>query len=48
MYWIRFKGIGQVSQTVILQEGLGFGLPSTSVSPEQLQVMGNAKDKNLT
>lgn len=48
MYWIRFNGIGEVSQTVILQEGLGFGLPSTNVDPEQLQVMGNAKDENLT
>lgn len=31
---IRFNGVGQISQTMILQKELGFGLPSTNVNPE--------------
>lgn len=30
------------------KKGFGFGLHSTSVNQEQLQVVGNAKDENLT
>lgn len=48
---IRFNGIGQISQTIIflfVKKKKGFGLPSTSVDPEQLQVMGKAKDEILT
>jgi len=45
---IRFIGVGQISQTIILQKGLGFGFPSSNVNPKQLQAMGNAKDENLT
>lgn len=48
MKLIRLNGIGQISQTIILPKGLGFGLPSTNVNPEHLHIMGNAKDENLT
>lgn len=44
---VWFNCIGQISQTTSWQKGLGFGLPSTNVSPEQLQMAGNAKDENL-